>query len=123
MSENFLKLKVIESLQEDIDKGIVRLTNETMDKLGIVSGDLIEIKEKSSVVLKALRSIKKESSEDIIRLDGTTRSNIGASMGDYVEVSKEITVNEAKNITLSPNQEGIRFSDDPKEYFHTKLLN
>jgi transitional endoplasmic reticulum ATPase len=123
MSENFLKLKVIESLQEDIDKGIVRLTNETMDKLGIVSGDLIEIKEKSSVVLKALRSIKKESSEDIIRLDGTTRSNIGASMGDYVEVSKEITVNEAKNITLSPNQEGIRFSDDPKEYFHTKLLH
>jgi len=30
-------------------------------------------------------------------------------------------VQSAESITLSPLQEGIRFSDNPTEYFHTKL--
>jgi len=117
----FLELQVLESLQEDIGKGIARLSSESMEKLGIVSGDLIELKSKTSVVVKAMRDLK-ENKGTLIRINGVLRSNIGASIGDKVSVSA-IEVNFAKSITLSPTQEGIRFSDDPTEYFHSKLLD
>ena len=120
--DEFLELKVAESLQEDIDKGIARISSPIMSRTGLTSGDIIEVKGKHTGVLKVMRSLRAEDEKEIIRLDGTTRSNIGASIGDKVKIRKvEIVV--AKKIVLSPLQEGIRFSDDPTEYFHSKLLH
>jgi transitional endoplasmic reticulum ATPase len=119
--ENILKLNVAESMQEDIDKGIARISSDNMDRLGIFSGDLIEVKGKNRVILRALRALKKDSAKNIVRIDGTSRGNIGASMSDSVDV-KRIEVKEAQSVTLSPLQE-VRFSDDPTEYFHGKLLD
>ncbi|MEX0920025.1 MAG: CDC48 family AAA ATPase [Candidatus Pacearchaeota archaeon] len=119
--ENFVELEVAESLQEDIDKGIARLPSRIINEMGIVSGDVVELKAKESSVVKAMRSIKDDLNKEIIRLDGTTRSNIGVSIGDKIKVIKT-NVKEAKKVTLSPLQE-VRFSDDPTEYFHTKLLH
>ena len=119
--KNPYQLKVVESLQEDIDKGIARLPSAIMESMQISSGDLIQVKSKNAVVLKAMRSIRSDLGREVIRIDGVTRSNIGASIGDSVEVLKA-DAQEAKSITLSPLQE-VRFSDDPTEYFHTKLLH
>jgi len=114
------ELEVIESLQEDIDKGIVRIPSRIMNSLGLDSGDIIEIKAKSATVVKALRLLKNDNKE-IIRIDGTVRSNINASIGDKVLVTP-IKILDAKTITLAPLQE-VRFSDNPTEYFHTKLMH
>ncbi len=119
--EQLGELKVVESLQEDIDKGIARIPSKIMNQIGLVSGDIIEIRGKELTVVKAMRSVKNDLDKDIIRLDGTTRSNIGVSIGDLVGISKT-EIREAKKVTLSPLQE-VRFSDDPTEYFHTKLLH
>jgi transitional endoplasmic reticulum ATPase len=119
--EKIIELEVMESLQEDIDKGIVRIPSKIMSSLKLVSGDILEIKAKDSTMVKVMRSIKKDLDEEIIRLDGTTRSNIGASIGDKIQI-KKAEIKEAKKVTLSPLQE-VRFSDDPTEYFHTKLLH
>ncbi len=116
-----LELELAESLQEDIDKGIARIPSTVMKSLGLVSGDIIEVKGKSLTVVKVMRSIENNRDKDIIRLDGTTRTNIGASIGDKLNISP-VKILEAKSITLAPLQE-IRFSDDPTEYFHTKLLH
>ncbi len=116
-----IELKVIESLQEDIDKGIVRIPSEVMNKLGLVSGDIIELKAKEATIAKVMRSIRDDLGKEIIRLDGTMRSNIGASIGDKIKIDKT-KIQEAKKITLSPLQE-VGFSNDPTEYFHTKLLH
>ena len=116
-----IKIEVAESIQEDIDKGIARIPSEVMKSLNFVSGDLIEVKAKKSVVLKVMRGQSNDLGKKIIRLDGTTRSNIGTSIGDEVEVSLA-NVSEAKTITLSPMQE-VRFSDNPTEYFHNRLLD
>jgi len=117
-----IELEIVESLQEDIDKGIVRIPSKVMDSLKIVSGEIVEIKGKNSSAVKALRLIKGDEKKWIIRIDGITRSNIGASIGDKVSLNP-IKISEAKSITLSPIQEGVKFSDDPTEYFHTKLLH
>jgi len=114
------ELEVIESLQEDIDKGIVRIPSRIMNSLGLDSGDIIEIKAKSATVVKVLRLLKDDNKE-IIRIDGTIRSNINASIGDKVLVTP-IKILDAKTITLAPLQE-VRFSDNPTEYFHTKLMH
>jgi len=116
-----IELEVAEALQEDIDKGIVRIPSEIMNQLDIVSGDVVELKAKETTVAKTMRSIKSDANKEIIRLDGTTRSNIGASIGDKIKVQK-IKIQEARKVTLSPLQE-VRFSDDPTEYFHTKLMH
>jgi transitional endoplasmic reticulum ATPase len=120
-SKEGFELIVKESLQEDIDKGIARIPSKIMNDLGLISGDIIEISSKSSAVVKVLRSIKSDDGRDIIRLDGTTRSTISTSIGDKIKINK-IQISEAKQITLSPLQE-VRFSNDPTEYFHSKLLH
>ncbi|MBS3084529.1 CDC48 family AAA ATPase [Candidatus Pacearchaeota archaeon] len=114
-------LKIVESLQEDIDKGIARISSKDMKVMNLVSGDTILIKGKIPVVLKVLRSLGGEKSIGKIRLDGTVRSNIGSSIGEDVNIEK-ISVSSAVSVTLSPAQEGIRFSDNPTEFFHNKLL-
>jgi transitional endoplasmic reticulum ATPase len=114
-------LEVDEAVQEDIDKGIARISSSAMDKIGIVSGELIEIKGKNVNVLRAMRS-QKSSGENKIRLDGTTRSNLGVSIGDKVSLNVAQNVKEAKSIELSPLQE-MRLSKDSSGYFHNKLLS
>ena len=121
MNEQKVELEVAESLQEDIDKGVARITSETLKRLSLVSGDILEIKGKLGVAVKVLRGLSSDSERKIIRLDGSTRSAIGASIGDAVIISKT-NILPAKSVTLSPLKE-VRFSDDPTEYFHTKLLD
>ncbi len=113
-----VELKVIGALQEDVDKGIVRIPSDIMEEIGIVSGDVVEIKGKNIVIAKAMRD--KNKGEKTIRMDGTTRSNLGVSIGDKIKVSAA-KVEKAKSVTISPLQE-VKFSEEPTEYFHTKLL-
>ncbi len=120
MNEN-IELEIAESLQEDIDKGVARISSKTMKNLSLISGDIVEIKNKSTTVVKILRGISADSDREIIRLDGSTRSAIGASIGDSISI-KKTTILPAKSVTLSPLKE-VRFSDDPTEYFHAKLLD
>lgn len=122
MAEEDLKsieLTVSEALQEDIEKGMVRLPSAIMNRLGLVSGDIIEITGKNTIAAKVLRMDNDPRVE--IRLDGTTRNNLGVSLGDKVKI-KKIDVEEAKKITLAPLQE-VKFSDNPTEYFHSLLLH
>src|SRR3989338_5204378 len=115
-----IHLDVAESVQEDIDKGIARLPNSIFEVLALVSGDAVEIKAKNKIVVRALRPLKIEK-KDVIRIDGTIRSNIGASIGDTVEITP-VHVVPAQSVTLAPLQD-VRFSNDPTEYFHNKLLD
>lgn len=114
-------LDLVEALQEDIDKGIARVPSRILDKFNLVSGDTIEIKGKLNVVVRALRALAKDEHLNIIRVDGTTRANLATSIGEKVEI-KPIVVAPAQSLTLAPTQE-VRFSNDPTEYFHSKLLD
>jgi len=119
--EKYFSLEVAESLQEDIDKRIARIPSKIMDSFKLGSGDIIEIKAKTSTVVKAMMTIDKAENYKTIRLDGTIRSNIGASIGDEIKATP-IKVIEAKLIKLAPLHE-VKFSNDPTEYFHSKLLH
>ncbi len=119
MKNNILKLEIAESKQEDVDRGVVRISSSIMNQLSIVSGDIIKINAKKSTLCRALRTSDKN--KKILRIDGITRSNIGASIGDFVEIF-HVKVDAAQSVVLSPMQ-AVRFSNDPTEYFHNKLLD
>ena len=121
MSKRGTTLVIAESLQEDIDKGIARIPSRILQEFDLHSGDLIEIRAKNVLVLRALRSSGRDESKNTIRIDGTARANLGASIGDSITIAP-ISLKMAQSITLAPLQE-VRFSDDPIEYFHTKLLD
>ena len=114
-------LKIAESLQEDVDKGIARISSKDMRAMELTPGDIILLEGKIPIALKVLRALGGDKSIGKIRLDGTVRSNIGFSIGEDVRLEK-IEVKPATSITLSPMQEGIQFSDNPTEFFHNKLL-
>ena len=116
------KLKVAEALQEDIDKGIVRISSRDMEKMRLIPGDTIMFDGKIKIVVRVMRALGGDSSLGKIRLDGTMRLNLGVSIGDDLNLRK-VEIKEAKQVVLSPIQEGIKFSDNPTEFFHNKLLD
>jgi len=79
------KLKVIEALQEDAYKGIVRIDPSLMQKLELERGDIILIsgnRETHAIVDKAYPA---DHGEEIIRMDGITRKNSKTGIGEYVQ--------------------------------------
>ena len=50
-------LKVSGSLQEDVDKGIARVSSKDMKAMGLVSGDFVKLQGKNSFYIKILRLI------------------------------------------------------------------
>ena len=43
MAEKELKLKVAEAIQDDVNKGIVRIDSSFLTEIGIRPGDIIEL--------------------------------------------------------------------------------
>ncbi len=114
-------LKIAEALQEDIDKGIARVSSDFLDKIGMVSGDTVQLKAKQSLVVRLMRVPHRKTNQEVIRIDGTTRSHLGTSIGDAIEVIP-LRLTPAQSVTLAPLRQ-VQFSDDPTEYFHNKLLD
>jgi transitional endoplasmic reticulum ATPase len=113
MKKQEIKLKVVESLQDDAYKGIARIDPETMRNLSINRGDVISIKGNRSTVAIADKAYPADVGEGIIRIDGILRRNAKTSIGDMVEISK-VEVKEAKKITIAPAQKGIMVQGDPE---------
>ena len=114
-------LVVAESLQEDIDKGIARISSKDMKKMGLIPGDIVLVKGKMTLAVKVMRALGGDKSIGKIRLDGNTRSNLGTSIGEEVAVEK-VELKEARSVTLEPLQE-LRLSKDSNEYLHFKFLD
>lgn len=96
-------LRVAEAYHRDAGRGIARIDMETMRKLGVVSGDAIEIEGKNVATAIVWTAHPPDSNKSIIRIDGNIRSNAGVAIDDHVRV-KKTRVKEAKRVTLEPTQ-------------------
>jgi SpoVK/Ycf46/Vps4 family AAA+-type ATPase/intein/homing endonuclease len=108
-----LKLKVGELTgREDFGRGIARLDTNTMKKIGVREGDVIEIEGKIKSGAVSIRSYPADVGLNFIRMDGLVRKNCDASIGEYVKVRKS-DVKEAKKVTLAPAQKGFMIHISP----------
>jgi len=120
VTENKIQLKVVEALQDDVYKGIVRIDNSIMRELGIDRGDVVLIKGGKETVAMVDRAYPADIGQGIIRIDGILRKNARTGLGEVVTISKA-TVKEAKKITIAPAQKGIMVQGEP-EHLRRGLL-
>jgi len=108
-----VKLKVGELTgREDFGRGIARIDTNTMKKIGVKEGDIIEIKGKRTTAAVVIRSYPADIGLSIIRIDGLLRKNCEASIGELVTVRKA-DVKEAKKVVLAPAQKGYMLHISP----------
>jgi transitional endoplasmic reticulum ATPase len=113
--ETTLKLKVVEALQEDAYKGIVRIDPSLMKKIGAERGDIISVAGSRETFVIVDQAYPADHGEAIIRIDGITRKNARTSIGEHVNV-KIAEISEAKKITIAPAQQGIVVKGNPEKF-------
>ncbi len=115
-----IKLKVAEAIQDDVNKGIVRIDNSFMLQIGVRPGDIVEIEGDRKTVAVADRAYPGDIQMNIIRMDGIIRRNAKTGIGETVNVRKA-DVREAKKVVIAPAQKGIVVRASP-ELFKRGLL-
>jgi len=111
--ESEIRLKVGElTAREEAGRGIVRLDSNTMGKIGIKEGDVIEIESGKKTAAIAVRAYPSDVGLNLIRMDGITRRNCDTGVGEFVKIRKA-DVKEARSITFAPAQRGIMIHISP----------
>src|SRR3990167_8679865 len=88
MEKKETRLKVMEALQEEAYKGIVRIDSETMHFIGVHPGDIVEIEGARGTVGIVDRAYPTDVGQSIIRMDGILRRNAKTGIGENVKVRK-----------------------------------
>jgi transitional endoplasmic reticulum ATPase len=109
----FVKLRVVEALQDDAYKGIARVDMETMKEMGVKRGEIISIKGQKETVAMVDRAYPADVGEGIIRIDGILRRNAKTGVGESVTI-KKAEIKEAKKVLIAPAQKGIMVQADPE---------
>ena len=120
MVDKELKLKVAEAIQDDVNKGIVRIDSGYLSEVDIKPGDIVEIEGERKTVAIADRSYPGDIGLNIIRMDGIIRKNSKTGIGEIVRIRKAL-VKEAKKVIIAPARKGIVIRASP-EIFKQGLL-
>ncbi len=119
MSE--VQLRVGDARQRDVGRGIARIDQRTMQKLGISAGDVIEIVNKRTTSAIAWPAYSEDQNRDIIRIDGFTRKNSGVAINEYVVV-RPAKVKTAMALTLAPVDMRLNVDEDFTNFVKNRLM-
>ncbi len=119
MSE--IQLRVGDARQRDVGRGIARIDQRTMQKLGISAGDVIEIVNKRTTSAIAWPAYSEDQNRDIIRIDGFTRKNSGVAINEYVVV-RPAKVKTALALTLAPVDMRLNVDEDFTNFVKNRLM-
>jgi transitional endoplasmic reticulum ATPase len=116
-----VQLRVLDSRQRDVARGIARIDQRTVQKLGVSSGDVVQIfgKKKTSAILWPAYSEDRD--RGIIRIDGFIRKNAGVSINEYVTVRKAELKN-ATSIMISPVDMRLNVDEDFTTFVKNRLM-
>ncbi len=115
-----INLKVAEAIQDDVNKGIVRVDSGLMHQIGVRSGDIVEIEGERKSVGIVDRAYPGDIGLNIIRMDGIIRRNAKTGIGEIVKVRKA-EVKTATKVIVAPARKGIMIKA-PQELFQQGLL-
>ena len=115
-----IRLKVAEAIQEDVNKGIVRIDSGLLKQIDVRPGSIVEITGERTTIGIADRALPGDMGLNIVRTDPLIRRNAKTSIDDFVIV-KKADVKEAKSVTIAPTREGLIIRANP-EVFKQGLL-
>ncbi len=102
-----INLKISKAMPEDAEKGIVRIDTKSMQAIGVVPGDIVEIEGGRVTCAIAAKAYPSDVGVGVIRMDGLLRRNAKAGIGEPVRLRKA-DVKEAEKVVLAPAQKGIQ---------------
>ena len=103
--KDIVKVRIDRLEKSKSGRSLCYMDPDVMEKIGIVTGDIIEIKAKKRTSGIVLSSIA-DRGKGLIRIDGLQRLNAGATIGEYVTI-RLAEVYEADEITLTPTKPNI----------------
>jgi len=115
-----IKLRVCEAEKDEKEKGIARLSEQTLQRLGISTEAIIEItcKKTASALVEGKHKLK---IQDGIAINSLIRKSIGAEINEFVTV-KLATVETATNVTLAPVDMRLNVDEDFTNFVKNRLL-
>jgi len=116
-----VQLRVDDARQRDVYRGIARVNQKTMKKLGISAGDVIEIVGKRNTAAIAWPAYSEDQDREIIRIDGFTRKNAGVSINEYVMI-RPGDVQNAAGVTLAPIDMRLNVDEDFTNFVKNRLM-
>jgi transitional endoplasmic reticulum ATPase len=119
MSE--VQLRVLDSRQRDVARGIARIDQRTMQKLGVSAGDVIEITGKKRTSAISWPAYSEDQDRGVIRIDGFVRKNAGVSINEYVTISKA-EVKNSMSIVLAPVDMRLNVDEDFTNFVKNRLM-
>ncbi|MGD0978325.1 MAG: CDC48 family AAA ATPase [Candidatus Bathyarchaeia archaeon] len=119
MSE--VQLRVGDARQRDVGRGIARIDQKTMQKLGISAGDVIEICGKRTTSAIAWPAYSEDQNRDLLRIDGFSRKNAGVAINEYVIV-RAAKVKTALSLTLAPVDMRLNVDEDFTNFVRNRLM-
>lgn len=114
-------LVVKDARRRDVGRGIARIDQSTMKKLGISPGDVIEINGKRNTVAIAWPAYSEDQNKGLIRIDGFTRKNARVAMNEYVVV-KPAKVKDATSVVLTPIDMRLNVDQDFTNFVKNRLM-
>jgi transitional endoplasmic reticulum ATPase len=100
---DYAEVTVKEATHDDAGRGIARVSIEVMKKLGLVSGDVIEILGKKKAAAVVWPGFAQDSGYSVLRIDGNIRGNAGTGIDERVKIKKSEAV-YAKRVVIQPTQ-------------------
>ncbi len=115
MENKNIKLKVAGAVNEDVNKGIIRIDSSFMAQIGVLEGDVVEIIGNRTTLAIVQKAYPGDLGLNIIRMDGITRRNAKVTLGEFVQLTKT-EVKPAKKITIAPAKKGIHIRASPNVF-------
>src|SRR5579875_39418 len=115
-----INLRVAEARQRDVGKGRARMDPGSMNEMGLVPGDVVEIIGKNTTVASVWPADPEDETLSIIRIDGQTRKNAGVGINEYSTVRK-VNCSPAKAVTLSPVGAKVTTDKDFADFVRNRL--
>jgi len=116
-----IQLRVGDARQRDVGRGIARIDQKTMQKLGISAGDVVEICGKRTTSAIAWPAYSEDQNRDLLRIDGFTRKNAGVAINEYVIV-RAAKVKPALSIALAPVDMRLNVDEDFTNFVKNRLM-
>jgi len=115
------QLRVGDARQRDVGRGIARIDQKAMQKLGISAGDVVEIVGKRNTAAIAWPAYSEDQDKGIIRIDGFTRKNARVAINEYVVIRLGKVAN-ATNVVLAPVDMRLNVDEDFTNFVKNRLM-
>jgi len=116
-----IKLKVMEAVQDDVNKGVVKIDSNFMKQIGVNPGDVVKIQGERLTAAVVDRAYPGDIGLNIIRMDGNIRRNARTSIGEMVAITKA-EVQPAKKVIVAPINPNVPLPRVHPEVFKQGLL-